>query len=78
MTNTETATCCHCAAGAEHQVTDPVNLDLRDFCPTHLNAWLEQLDVRWERMRKGSSGTAERRERFEQARAQAIAERAAR
>ena len=78
MTNTETATCSRCEAGAAHQVTDPVNLDLRHFCAPHLNAWLEELDVRWERMRYSASATAERRERFEQARAQAIAERAQR
>jgi hypothetical protein len=63
---------------AAHQVLDPVNLDLRDLCPAHLNAWLEQLDARWDRMRYSARATAERRERFEQARAQAIAERAQR
>ena len=78
MTNTETATCCRCEMAAAHQVTDPVNLDLRDLCPAHLNAWLEELDARWDRMRYSASATSERRERFEQARAQAIAERAQR
>ena len=45
MTNTETATCSRCEAGAAHQVTDPVNLDLRHFCAPHAVRYLQQVET---------------------------------